>query len=465
MKVMLVSFPSNAHDGLLLKEETPPLALYVLAASLRVQSHEVIIIDPNIFHDISLSSAMDKFICIVEDNINNLHLIGFSANTFNWAIAKIAINRVKEKYKNLTVVLGGLHASIFDKYILSTTPVDYIIRGEGEVLLNRLLNAIHNDKEPIESICGLSYYKDEHITSNPDNLLLSSEELNKLPLPAYDLIPRNSYDHISAETSRGCRYSCAFCSIPYRYAWRSFSKQDIIARIKYAKRYIHYVNVKNIINISDDCFTEDSDRAYEILKYLYEEKDGITYFIEARISNLLKNNLVEKIKPDYIFRMQVGIECGYDEGLRKIRKGLSINQIHECFSRMKLTGLNSKAFVSFIIGFPWETKEDIIKTITTMQQIVVKYNVFCNLNWLLFLPSDLWNNRKYYNIFVNESLYDDFLWHAYLDYFLDCHPLITYSDFKDINRLLFQIQTKNPLFNFNMPIFLHNEHQKSQIRE
>ena len=44
------------------------------------------------------------------------------------------------------------------------------------------------------------------------------------------------------------------------------------------------------------------------------------YFIEARISNILSGEFLEGFQRNLISQMQIGVECGYDEGLKKIKR-------------------------------------------------------------------------------------------------------------------------------------------------
>ena len=51
------------------------------------------------------------------------------------------------------------------------------------------------------------------------------------------------------------------------------------------------------------------------------------YFIEARISNIIIGKFLGNFQNGLISQMQIGVECGYDEGLKKIKKGLTIKAI------------------------------------------------------------------------------------------------------------------------------------------
>lgn len=82
---------------------------------------------------------------------------------------------------------------------------------------------------------------------------------------------------------------------------------------------------------TDDCLTINTKRAEILMKKLYEKYGyDLAYFIEARISNIISDKLFQSIHPGLIHTMQIGVECGYDEGLKKVKKELTLNQL---FSR------------------------------------------------------------------------------------------------------------------------------------
>lgn len=193
----------------------------------------------------------------------------------------------------------------------------------------------------------------------------------------------------------------------------------VIKRTKHAMKYHNQSNHSSYILYVDDCFTANGERAVEVfrrLSLLY----GTTrkFFIEVRITDILKNNILQKIPSDMISSMQIGVECGYDEGLKRIRKGLTIEQSFESLKIIKAYRFEKKCYLSFIIGFPWKTMDMINQTLDTIEKISSEYHVICNLNWLILLPSNLWKQRKEYQIDLDEILFEQFLWYGSSEYFV-----------------------------------------------
>lgn len=119
------------------------------------------------------------------------------------------------------------------------------------------------------------------------------------------------------------------------------------------------------------------------------------YFIEARISNILSGEFLEGFQRNLISQMQIGVECGYDEGLKKIKKGLTIAQLYKGLRIIEEKGLSSVANLSFIIGFPWEDFGTIEKTLDT-----VEYIVRLNLLTLILRHPLLFCFEKHFRIYM-----------------------------------------------------------------
>ncbi|WP_303865127.1 hypothetical protein [Alkalibaculum bacchi] len=201
----------------------------------------------------------------------------------------------------------------------------------------------------------------------------------------------------------------------------------------------------DLILFVDDCFSVDTDRAVAILNKLHRSYGGTKKaFIEARISNIIGKGFLDKIPHSVLYGMQIGVECGYDQGLKAIKKGITVKQLYQGLHIIAKAGLSKIVNLSFIIGFPWESRDEIEKTLNTIEDIASRYNILCNLNWLMLLPSDLWKVRHKYGINVDESIYDDPLWMRNEDTFRKTHPRISDELFQYVDRRI-QIMKLNYL--------------------
>jgi radical SAM superfamily enzyme YgiQ (UPF0313 family) len=142
-------------------------------------------------------------------------LVGLSVMTFQRRTAGRLIELLRALQPEVKIVAGGYDPSLAPEAYLDL-PVDYLVRGEGDLTFRELVRALEQGNS-VERICGLSYRSDGAWTHNPDRPVHSLEGSEiRLPnraarvLTGYTLLGRQ-VDVV--ETSRGCTYDCSFCSI------------------------------------------------------------------------------------------------------------------------------------------------------------------------------------------------------------------------------------------------------------
>lgn len=429
MTVLLISMPvpeDIEKDGMHIM---PPMALYLLGAILQEHGHTVKIIDPAVIRNkYKPYMGNRRFIDFIRKSMNGIDVVGISGNTINWKTNKYLIQIIRKFNQTVKIVLGGLHVSYFYEYTMRTNDIDFIIRDEGEVALPALLDALSNN-ENYENIAGLVYKKDGKIYTN-EPVVLTKDQLQQSPLPIYDQMPNKEYPMMPIMTSRGCKFACRFCSVPRKHNWIGLDEGYVIRYVKaVTDKYIEKF-LTNCIYFTDDCFTADGDRACKILDGI--EPLDINVSVEARARDLRNIELLKRLQHPQVQRIAIGVECGYNEGLKKINKGLTVEDVIEVLELLKKYGLIKKAWCSFIYGFPWETVADCEKTIDFAAHIVNEYGVQVNMNMLSLFPSQIWSERKNYNIKVEEDHFDNETLASEKGFFAT-HPNLSYSD---VNYLL-----------------------------
>ena len=131
---------------------------------------------------------------------------------------------VKKHHPSTMVVAGGVFFGHTTEESLKTGSIDYIVHGEGEITLLKLLNAIV-DKNNIGRVQGISYKQDGQIITTAGRPPII--DMDTLPMPAWSKIPMHLYgpgskNHpglISIEHSRGCTDNCNFCIL-----WKHMGK-------------------------------------------------------------------------------------------------------------------------------------------------------------------------------------------------------------------------------------------------
>lgn len=408
MKILITTMPvnysQNIHMDFISQRVAPNGAIYLLGAIVREKGYDVSILDPYVLQNDANKSSFDEAII---NHVSKADILCLSSNSLNWACTSYAIRKIREKLgSSITIVIGGLHPTYFYDYIIRNYDVDYILRGEGEETLPHLIRAIEKGTG-FSEIEGVISKKHGISDKNKIVPILDSREYEKLPLPAFDLLPDEAYDIMLIETSRGCKFNCVFCSVPHRNNWRAFDEEVVMDRAeKIISRYADKFCTKGVL-ITDDCLTSDFNRASRIIKNLEKIDSEIIISIESRITDWLKDDAdvgLSIFSSPQVRRILFGIESGYDEGLRKISKGLTIEKVEQALNLFESNNVLLKSYFSFIIGFPWESLDDCIKTIDYAASIVKRcsYAGVVNLNWLqIGLATLFWTKllrtRNYFN--------------------------------------------------------------------
>jgi anaerobic magnesium-protoporphyrin IX monomethyl ester cyclase len=153
-------------------------------------------------------------------------------------------NRIKKINSKIPICLGGPYVTTIMEDIFSKTPADYAVYGEGEITFSELISYLMGKKE-LKDIKGLMYKNDQgKIITNPVREYI--KDLNKLPLPAYEIFPMERYPLHRMVTSRGCPYSCAWCnsSSIWTHCYRTRNAENMVLEIEfliktYGKKYLY----------------------------------------------------------------------------------------------------------------------------------------------------------------------------------------------------------------------------------
>jgi radical SAM superfamily enzyme YgiQ (UPF0313 family) len=393
------------------------LSIYALGGIARDAGIEVEVMDPSRY---GLRIRQRR---VVEELIRGYDAVGISATSLTWHEAFRLIENIKSINESINVIVGGVHATYFDEHILRNTKADYVVRGEAERTFPMLLKAMEQGREP-KDIPGVSYRSvGNDIVRNP---LEVAPRLENGSRPLYEAIPDRTYKMFPLETSRGCPNSCFFCSIPHRKRWRPRDPAKVMAELETINRSFMMKTLGNIVLVVDDCFTASERHVQEICSGIKERGYPNSFVLEARITDLLKEPIISSLAGLNLTTIQVGVECGYDEGLTKVNKsGLTISKVLKGAKLLKDYGIVDKVMFSLILGLPWEGEEECLRTLDFAAALVSQYGGYVNFSWWILFPSNGWDQRQQYGIDVDEDLFDIQDWVTLEELFYATHPRIS----------------------------------------
>ncbi len=315
--------------------------------------------------------------------------------------AKIA----KKVFPKVPVVMGGAHPSANPDEVLKDKNVDIVVRGEGEITFLEIVKK-YERKEKLDGIPGTCVRRGRGIAENPPRPYV--KDIDSLPLPAYHLLPMETYirenqkegqyemrDRLATMiTSRGCPGNCIYCSVRVIWGrqWRGRSPENVVDEIQLLMKDYQI----NTISFLDDSISVNAKRLEGICDEIIKRKLDIRWTTPNGIAIwLLNKKIIEKMKKAGCYRLTFGLESGNKEVLNNfIGKHYDYRKAKEMIRYCSDIGLWTIG--TFIIGFPYETREQIEDTI--------KFAISTDLDFAVFYIANPRRGTPLYEIYKKENL-------------------------------------------------------------
>ncbi len=363
MRVTFVNPPYEHTSGPFRKLAhftAPPLSLGYLAAYLRKELPEV-----------EVDNLEAATLCLNQHEIlewigrEKPDIIAFTTVTLTANTVKKIARAVKENLPQTLIIAGGVHPTVlpFDLF----PEVDICVLGEGENTLAEIVRA-RLSGEDYSAIEGIAFHRDGENVRNRERPLI--ENLDSLPFPARDLLPLDRYvcqyphraptrRYTNMLSSRGCPYDCNFCAS--RQIWRRrvrFRSPDNI--LEEIREVVEGQGI-SMIHFDDDTFCLNRERSVELFHKMIESGLNFRWSCMTRVDTV-DEELLRLMKDAGCVDVQMGIESGDPEVLRKIGKEITLEEIRKAFRLLKNSGIPCYKG-HFILGHVGETPESARRTI------------------------------------------------------------------------------------------------------
>lgn len=332
----------------------PPYSLLQIASILRQNKHDIYLIDAN-GQNLTWRQILEKMQQIKYDVL----IFRFTPTTFDWDMITLKMSK-KINSVAKTIGLCWTLSSIPNEVMEDCPFLDIFILNDYEISTPRVIKSLEMGTN-LSAIPSIAFQNENVITINPKaNQQVSWDQI---PLPAYDLLPGLSQYYINTPhgspftimyTSKGCPYSCTFCT-ERRTPLKKRSAQSIIEEIHFLKE--NY-NIKTI-SFFDETFTIDRDRVIQLVRELLKNKIKITWYCNTRV-NLVDYELLKIMYQGGCKGISYGIESGSQKILNECKKGTTVQQGYQAIQWAKKFGI--KTYCSFIFGLPGENLDTIEAT-------------------------------------------------------------------------------------------------------
>ncbi|MGV8124609.1 MAG: B12-binding domain-containing radical SAM protein [Candidatus Xenobiia bacterium LiM19] len=334
----------ETHRNAPVNKFLPPIGLEIIATVMNNAGVAITIVD--LRHEKSLSPYLKDF-----DVDNNM--IAISVN-WDYEIEMLP-ELLREMPDGAFVVLGGRSATTHVEEIFrDNQKVSCIVRGDGEEIIRELVEGRNLDE-----IEGLSFRKDSQVIHNKsreledmDNDLIVNRDLRRQHYALEDA----GIDMDFISTSRGCPFSCKFCSfsnnpLGQKRKWTGRSPESVIKELKTIKA--------GTVIITDDNFAVDARRVEKICDLIIENGIKKNFIAAVRIEISKHPVMLEKMARAGIRMLLIGIESATDRILDMMNKGFTKDEALKAFKVIRKYNFFIHGFL--IIGNFTETEDEMLQ--------------------------------------------------------------------------------------------------------
>ena len=331
------------------------VALAYLAAALRQHSgFEIRIVDAKL-------QRLDHQQTLAEVKAWQPDIIGLTAFTNEIKPSAYLAGLIKRAMPNVVSVIGGVHLTSLPQQTLEEFPsFDVGVVGEGEETFCELCRTVR-DGGDLAGVAGIVYRDQAGIRTTPARPRILDQD--SIPFPAWDLFPRG--EQYFVHSLRGCPLNCVFCMNPNGRVARKRSVENVIEELEMVIETYH----PKLISFGDELFSVDMQRTHRLLDAMIEHRIGerVAWDIQTHV-RYVDEEMFVKMKRAGVVRVDLGVETGDEEKLRKLGKGTNLEMIEAARSAARKAGVTIGMF--FLLGQPNETLASINETIN----LAVKMN-------------------------------------------------------------------------------------------
>ncbi|NSW90302.1 MAG: DUF4070 domain-containing protein [Firmicutes bacterium] len=315
------------------KASFPPLGLLTVASMLPEHWEKKLI-------DMNVSKLKDKDIMWAD-------YVFISAMVIQSKSARQVIDRCKALGVK-TVAGGPLFTSSYEDY----GDVDHILLNEGEVTLPHFLKDLENDT-------AKHIYKED-----------GWADIEKTPIPSWNLINIKKYASMNIQYSRGCPFNCDFCNITVLYGHAPRTKQA--SQLLRELDALYEAGWRGGVFFVDDNFIGNKKKLKEeilpsLINWMSEKKYPFSFMTEASINLSDDEELMQLMIKAGFDTVFIGIETPNEDSLVECNKLQNKNRdLIMCIKKIQRYGLQVQG--GFIVGFDNDNVSTFDKLVNFIQE-------------------------------------------------------------------------------------------------
>lgn len=383
-KVVLYS-PQQNYDS----ADTPyakhilPVALLSIAGGAEADGYEVVIVDGQLYdqeeaHRRLLEACEGAFL------YGTTGILGYQVSD-----GFVATTRVKERFPDLTSIIGGWFATSSPVLQLETGLYDAVVLGQGEDTLREILAAMSSG-EPFDSVPGLALWRDgEVVTTDPRGAiawnkreptawhLLDFEPYREAQLRQrgkreWESIPappcgHDQYVTLSYYSSYGCPLACTFCCSPEASGlrWKAQPADEMVGELVMLQERFDFDTVfymdanygvmeKRVRGVAEGLI----DAGVHLWQSAYAQAPSIARYDEETLVLMRKSGM---------YQVLIGGETGTEETMKLVKKTTKPGENEAAAKRLAAHDITP--MVTYILGLPGEDEASMKATLDEVRRM------------------------------------------------------------------------------------------------
>ena len=369
MNIVLINPAILIHKEHRNKDASFPLGLGYLAAVAMQKGHRVHIIDTLLegfdrsrpfdatFNEWGLSD--EQLIARIRPLAPDI--IGIACTfTSRWPLVRRVGAALKKTFPGTPLIAGGIHPSNAPEEVLGDPDIDFIAIGEAEDSFARFLDALKEGNGGYADIPGFGFKKNGAMHINRDCRFI--ENLDNIPFPARDLVPYEKYfqfNRNSVIATRGCPYSCAFCSMQavMGRTFRTRTAKNFVDEIE----AVHTTYRATFFSFDDDNLTLREKFVFDFCDEIIRRGIKINWNVPNGVNiNSLTFESLSRMKEAGCYSVCLAIESADPRVLEIMHKEVSLHKAEDVLRWCRQLHIFTLGF--FLIGMPGEDLQSMERT-------------------------------------------------------------------------------------------------------
>lgn len=374
------------------------LGLRYISEYCKLQGHNVTLIEETI--NTPILTILEKLM------LKEADIYAFSVHIWNKPVVYKLISMLKKLRPQAVIVTGGPEVAFDAAKIFAEQPaIDYIVQGEGEVVVAQLLQALQDNTDVPQHV---AYVKDGEVKLNGGTTVIDT--LAVLPFPYPDL-QQVIAEHkiVYYECSRGCPFNCSYCLSGIS---RSVRRRPLHMVLEDLKRFM--TAETPLVKFVDRTYNLDEEYFLPIMEYLAaaDTKTVFHFEIKADIITPRVLNFLKKVPPGR-FQLEIGIQTTNPPTLAAINRRDNWQKLAYNVKEILQAG-NMHIHLDLIAGLPYEGIKEYEKSFNDVYELQPQ---MLQLGFLKVLPGTQMSREtdSHKLIYMDEPPYE-ILATAYMPY-------------------------------------------------